>query len=224
MRLAKFLAQAGVSSRRKAEELILAGLVKIGGNIVKDVTTNVLASQNNITVKGQPVILEEKVYYLLNKPRGYICSVTDPHNDQTVIKLLPKEPRVVPVGRLDMDSSGLLLLTNDGDLTYQLTHPKFEVKKTYVATVNKKLDRKVVLMLKKGIYLSEGLAQADRVRILNDYALEIVIHQGWNRQIRRMLGELGYHVELLTRIAEGKLKLGNLASGQYKKLKLEGIL
>ena len=139
MRLAKFLAHTGIASRRKSEELIKAGRVKIADIVVDDVATNVLASQDDITVDDELVIIENKVYFLLNKPTGYISSLSDPHNDKLVIDLLPDKPRVVPVGRLDMDSSGLLLLTNDGELTYQLTHPKFEVKKTYIATVNNSL-------------------------------------------------------------------------------------
>ncbi|MFA6605214.1 MAG: pseudouridine synthase [Patescibacteria group bacterium] len=224
MRLAKFLAEAGIASRRKSEELIRTAQVKIAGQIVDNVATNVSLDQDDITVNGQKISLDKKVYFLLNKPKGYISSVSDPHNTKTAVSLLPKNPRVFPVGRLDMDSSGLLLLTNDGELTYRLTHPKFEIKKTYVATVNKKLDKNIVAILKQGIKLPEGLAKADKARILNDYQLEIVIHQGWNRQIRRMLGAEGLRVTELKRIAEGKLKLDDLASGEYKVLKLEDIL
>ena len=183
-----------------------------------------LSNQTDITVNNTKVALEPKVYYLLNKPTGYISSLKDPHNLKTVVSLVPKQPRVVPVGRLDMDSSGLLLLTNDGELIYQLTHPKFEVSKTYVATVNKELDKNIVAILKKGVQLPEGLAKADQVRILNEKQLEIVIHQGWNRQVRRMLGAEGLRVTELTRIAEGKLKLDDLPSGKYKELNKSAIL
>ncbi|MFA6466367.1 MAG: pseudouridine synthase [Patescibacteria group bacterium] len=224
IRLAKFLAEAGLASRRKSEELIRAGRVKIAGVVTDDVATNVLASQSDISVDNKKVILEEKVYYLLNKPEGYICSVSDPHNDKSVIDLVPKHPRVVPVGRLDKDSAGLLLLTNDGELIYQLTHPKFEISKTYVATVNQELDRGIVDILKKGVLLPEGLARADKIRILDKNKLEIVIHQGWNRQIRRMIGSEGLRVTELVRLAEGKLKLGDLASGNYRQLRREEIL
>lgn len=224
MRLAKFLAESGIASRRKSEEIIISGRVEIAGQVVDDVTTNVLPGQTDITVDNKKIILEEKVYYLLNKPVGYISSLKDPHNTKTVVSLVPKQPRVVPVGRLDMDSSGLLLLTNDGELTYQLTHPKFEVSKTYLATVNKELDKNIISVLKKGVQLSEGLAKADQVKILNEKQLEITIHQGWNRQIRRMLGEAGLRVTALVRIAEGKLKLDDLAIGKYKILKKEDIV
>jgi 23S rRNA pseudouridine2605 synthase len=216
IRLAKFLAEAGIASRRKSEELIKAGQVKIAGEVVDNVATNVLADQDNISVDNKKVIIEPKVYYLLNKPVGYISSLSDPHNDKLVVDLVPEKPRVVPVGRLDMDSSGLLLLTNDGELTHQLTHPKFEVSKTYIATVNNALDKSIISNLKKGVMLEEGLAKADKVKILDKNRLEIVIHQGWNRQIRRMLGAEGLRVTELVRIAEGKLKLDDLPSGEYK--------
>lgn len=224
IRLAKFLAEAGLASRRKSEELIRAGRVKIAGVVIDDVATNVLDSQVDISVDNKKVILEKKVYYLLNKPEGYICSVSDPHNDKSVIDLVPKHPRVVPVGRLDKDSAGLLLLSNDGELIYQLTHPKFEISKTYVATVNQELDRDIVNILKKGVQLPEGLARADKIRILDKNKLEIVIHQGWNRQIRRMIGSEGLRVIELVRIAEGKLKLNDLPSGSYRQLRREEIL
>jgi len=224
MRLAKFLAEAGIASRRKSEDIIRAGQVKIAGKIVDDVATNVLADQDNITINNKKVRINNKVYYLLNKPRGYISSVSDPHNTKTVISLLPKVPRVVPVGRLDMDSSGLLLLTNDGELTYKLTHPKFEVKKIYIVTLDKTVDKSIVTILKQGIELPEGLAKADQVKILDNNKLEIVIHQGWNRQIRRMLGAEGLRVTELERIAEGKLRLDDLPSGEYRELTLQDIL
>lgn len=224
VRLAKFLAEAGVASRRRAEELIKSGQVKIAGRIVDQVATEVSLGQKNITVANKPALIENKVYYLLNKPIGYVSSVSDPHNSQTVVDLVPKVPKVFPVGRLDKNSQGLLILTNDGDLAYRLTHPKFEVKKTYLVSVNKKLDKKIISLLKRGIKLEEGLAKADSVTVFGEKKLEIVIHQGFKRQIRRMLEELGYQVKSLTRIREGKLSLDNLASGQCRKLKLEDIL
>ncbi|MBU1203035.1 rRNA pseudouridine synthase [Patescibacteria group bacterium] len=223
IRLAKFLSQAGVASRRKAENLIKQGKVKIGLHIVKDLATSVPENSQDIFVNNKAVILEKKVYYLLNKPTGYVCSVSDPHNKKTVMSLVPKEPKVFPVGRLDKDSQGLILLTNDGDLAHQLTHPKFEVKKTYLVTVDKILTRDIESKLKKGISLEEGLAKVDKLKILSSKKLEIVIHQGWNRQIRRMLAKLGYKVIELSRISEANLKLGNLPIGKYKVLNKNDI-
>ncbi|MCD4760550.1 rRNA pseudouridine synthase [bacterium] len=224
IRLAKFLAEAGVASRRKAEELIKQGKVRIGNKIIKDVASNVDSDSEDVHVNNKKVSINKKVYYLLNKPVGYISSVSDPHNKQTVLDLVPKHPKVFPVGRLDKDSQGLLLLTNDGDLTYHLTHPKFKVAKTYVVKTDKKIEQDLAKILKKGIRLREGLAKADKVKIISPYKLEIVIHQGWKRQIRRMLENSGYQAVQLIRQSEGKLKLGNLATGKYQKLKLKDIL
>jgi len=224
VRLAKFLSAAGIASRRKAEELIKQGKIKINGQVVKDVATNVDLNDQSVEFNSRPVLIQEYVYYLLNKPVGYICSAKDPHNSKTVFSLLPDQPKVFSVGRLDKNSQGLLLLTNDGDLAYQLTHPKFEVSKTYLVKVSKKLDKRIVSALKQGVILDEGLAQADQVKIVGNYELSISIHQGWKRQIRRMLDALGYTVVNLTRITEGKLKLDNVPSGKYKILRKEDIL
>jgi len=224
VRLAKFLAEAGIASRRKSEELIKAGKVKIAGQVVTNVATNVLQNQTDISVDGKVLNIDKKVYYLVNKPLGYICSLSDPHNDKKVVDLVPKTPKVFPVGRLDKNSKGLVLLTNDGDLAYKLSHPKFKVKKTYLVSVNKELDKKIVSTLQRGVKLEEGLAKADRVKVLGRDKLEIIIHQGWKRQIRRMLTELGYNVLSLTRVSEGKLNLDNLDSGKYRELKLKDIL
>ena len=140
------------------------------------------------------------------------------------MQLVPETPRVVPVGRLDKNSQGLLLLTNDGDLTYKLTHPKFEVKKTYLVRTKQALDKSIIRLLKQGVNLEEGKACADQVKIVSRNKLEIIIHQGWKRQIRRMIQEVGYHVEELTRIQEGKLKLGDLKPGKYKILNKSDIV
>lgn len=224
IRLAKFLAEAGVASRRKAEEIIKQGRVTIAGKVVKDVATTVSDTSSNIKVDNKSLNKEKKVYYLLNKPVGYVCSVRDPHNKQTVVSLVPKSPKVVPVGRLDKNSQGLLLLTNDGELAYELTHPKFEVKKVYQVTVNKELSKDIVnILVKQGVKLEEGLAKADKVKIVGPKELEIVIHQGWKRQIRRMLTKAGYSTVKLVRVAEGKLKLGNLEAGKYKILSKSDI-
>lgn len=224
VRLAKFLAEAGIASRRKSEELIKAGHVKIAGQVVTNVATNVFQNQKDISVDGKNLNIDKKVYYLVNKPIGYICSLSDPHNDKKVVDLVPNTPKVFPVGRLDKNSKGLVLLTNDGDLAYKLSHPKFKVQKTYLVSVSKELDKKIVSKLTHGVKLEEGLAKADRVKILGKDKLEIIIHQGWKRQIRRMLKELGYNVLSLTRVSEGKLNLDNLDSGKYRELKLKDIL
>lgn len=224
IRIAKFLAEAGVASRRGAEELIKQAKVSVNHKIITNLATKVDINSDNISVNNKLIKPDKKIYYLLNKPVGYICSVKDPHNSKTVLQLVPDQPKVVPVGRLDKNSQGLLLLTNDGDLHYKLTHPKFEVKKTYLVKVNKDLDKKIINLLKQGVKLEEGKACADKVKLVSKNTLEIIIHQGWKRQIRRMMQELGYHVTELTRIQEGKLKLNNLKIGKYKILNKSDIV
>ncbi len=222
-RLAKVIANRGLASRRQAEVLISSGKVKVNGVIVREVVTLVDAN-DEVMVAGQKAEVVKKVYYLLNKPTGYICSKSDPHNPKNVMSLVPKTPAVYPVGRLDKDSQGLLLLTNDGDLTFKLTHPKFNLHKTYLVFVDKDLDSKIVAKLKNGVRLDEGLAKADKVVFKNQRSLEIVLHQGWNRQIRRMLETLGFKVVSLTRISEGKLSLKNLPLGKFKQINKTDIV
>lgn len=224
VRIAKFLADCGIASRRKAEELILSGKVKIDDNIIKDVSINVDIDSNNIKVNDKLIKKEDKEYYILNKPKGYICSVSDPHNSKTVISLIKSNKKIVPVGRLDKDSQGLLLLTNDGDLVYKLTHPKFEVKKTYLVELDKNIEIDLINKLKKGVLLDEGLAKVDKIKKESNKKLLITIHQGWKRQIRRMLGHLGYGVINLTRVSEGKINLKDLPLGKFKKIKKSDIL
>ena len=222
-RLAKYLSAHGIASRRKAEELILSGKIKVNNKIITEVATKV-CGQDEVKFNDKIVGSVGKVYYLLNKPVGYICSVSDPHNDKNVLALVPKFPAVYPVGRLDKNSQGLLLLTNDGDLTYKLTHPKFKVSKKYLVRVDKILSDNVVKKLKNGIKLEEGLAKADQVKIKSKFELEIVLHQGWKRQIRRMLEVLGFEVKELTRLGEGKLNLDNLEIGKYKIINKKDII
>jgi 23S rRNA pseudouridine2605 synthase len=224
IRIARFLANCGIASRRQAEEIVSQGRVRIGDEIVTNLASKVDKSARNVYVDNKQVVADKKVYYLLNKPKGYICSVKDPHNKNTVLSLVPSRPRVVPVGRLDKDSQGLLLLTNDGNLAYQLTHPKFEVQKNYLVKLNKDISKDLIAALKQGIKLEEGLAKADKVKKISNKEIEITIHQGWKRQIRRMISERNYKVVELTRIGEGKLKLDNLVLGEYKVLNKSDIV
>ncbi|MFA5126398.1 MAG: pseudouridine synthase [Patescibacteria group bacterium] len=223
IRLSRFLSDSGSASRRQADKLIKAGQVTVNGVKVMSLGTKINPRLVKVSCRGKLVRSATKVYYLLNKPVGYICSVRDPHNPKTVLTLVPPQPKVWPVGRLDMDSSGLLLLTNDGDLTFQLTHPKFSVVKTYLVKVDKQVRSTDLIKLKQGIRLTEGLAKADQVSIQGQKALSLSIHQGWKRQIRRMLAGLGYNVVSLTRVQEGNLSLGNLAVGKYKILQRKDI-
>ncbi len=224
IRIAKYLANCGIASRRKSEDLILKGKVRIDKEIIKDLSTKVNEDSSNIYVDDKKVKVENKEYYLLNKPKGYICSLSDPYNDKTVTSLIKTKVKIFPVGRLDKDSQGLLLLTNDGDLTYKLTHPKFEVKKTYLVELDYEIERRDIEELKEGIELDEGIAKVDSIKLRGKKEVIITIHQGWKRQIRRMFDELDYRVVELTRISEGKLKLGDLKVGKYKKVKKSDII
>lgn len=224
IRLASFLAKCGVASRRKAEELIRAGRVQVAGQVVTDVATKVPSDSGDIVYGGRRLQLDNKVYYLLNKPRGYTCTVKDKHNPQTVLTLVPGQPKVFPVGRLDKDSQGLLLLTNDGELAYELTHPKFMVTKTYVVRIDRPFDENMKQEMLRGMRFPEGLARADKVENKGNGYIIIVLHQGYKRQIRRMLDKLGCNVLTLIRQAEGGLDLGNLPLGKYRVLKKSEIV
>lgn len=224
-RLQKIIAAAGICSRRKAEELILSGKVKVNGVVVN--TLGVKASTNDeITVNGQKLKREEKVYYILNKPKNVITSVTDDKDRETVIDIVKSDYRIYPVGRLDYDSSGLLLLTNDGELTNQLLHPKFEIEKTYEVTINGLIKEDEIKTLRKGVVLDDGY-KTDYARIYLQNQNEnkktshliVIIHEGRNRQIRKMFETLNYEVIRLNRIKEGPLELGNMRPGEYRKLK-----
>lgn len=223
-RLAKYLSQAGIASRRKSELLVLAGQVKVNGVVEKNVATTVDPSTDIVEVNGHKIAAENKVYYLLNKPVGYICSLFDTHNQHKVTDLVPAREKIWPVGRLDKDSCGLLILTNDGELTNQLTHPRYESQKTYRVTLSKKINTQDVKILRSGVELEEGLAQADSIKLLDEQTLEITLHQGWKRQIRRMIAEIGNRVVKLERIKEGKLVLGDLMPGEYRQITKNDII
>jgi pseudouridine synthase len=214
-RLQKILSRYGVASRRKAEELILNNKVKVNGKISKlgdkadIVKDKVFVNNKELKVK------ENFVYYILNKPKGYICSVEDRHSKKLITDLVSKEPKVWPVGRLDKDTTGLIILTNDGDLTNKLTHPSFKHEKEYVVEVNKPITPDFLQKMQKGIKLEEGNARADKIKKISDKRFNLILHQGWKRQIRRMCKELNYSVLELKRIRIGKIKLGVLKIGKY---------
>lgn len=223
MRLAKYLALAGVASRRQAEELIKDGQIQVNGSVHTDLPRQIDELNDQVFFKGRAVKIEDKVYYLVNKPVGYISSRQQKGRSPLVTSLVPPQPAVYPVGRLDKDSGGLIILTNDGDLTYRLTHPKFEISKQYLVTVDKDLRVGDLEALKKGMRLEEGLAKVDSYKLINNRKVTVTIHQGWNRQLRRMFEKLEYRVISLTRIAEGPLQLGSLAPGKYRQLSLKEI-
>ncbi|NMC51745.1 rRNA pseudouridine synthase [Candidatus Kuenenbacteria bacterium] len=217
--LTQFISNSGLCSRRQAEELIRRGEVRVNGRLAV-LGLKIDPQKDKIEANGQLIKpAEKKVYYLVNKPIGYTCTVKDIHAEKKVIDLVPPFPRVWPVGRLDRDSRGLIILTNDGDLTYKLTHPKFEHPKEYLVTLNKPITPELLLKLKQGVKLEEGLAKVDSMKQVSPTKLSITIHQGWKRQIRRMVEAGGYKVVDLVRVRIGKIKLGELKEGKYKELK-----
>ena len=223
-RLQKVLAHAGVASRRKAEELILQGKVKVNGKVITELGTKVSAS-DTVEVEGVKLEKEQKVYYLLYKPRGVISAVTDDKGRKTVTDLLPHvTERLYPVGRLDYETSGLLLLTNDGDFSYALTHPKFKVDKTYVARVKGIPLKEQLRPLERGIVLEDGKTAPAKVKLLsgerktNKAIVEITIHEGRNRQVRRMFEAIGFPVQKLKRERFGFLTLHGLNAGEWREL------
>lgn len=223
-RLQKVLAHAGIVSRRKAEGLIQAGRVRVNGQVVTGLGTRVDPERDVIQVDGRRVQLAEpKVYILLNKPPGYVTTVRDPHGRSTVLDLVQVQARVYPVGRLDFESEGLLLLTNDGELANRLTHPRFEHQREYRVLVEGRVTRAEVARLAQGIeFKEEGVlaraeAQIERVEHGATW-LRVILREGRKRQIRRMLEAIGHPVRRLIRIRMGPLELGSLPVGKWREL------
>lgn len=222
-RLQKVLAASGVASRRRAEEIIRQGRVTVNGRVVVEMGFRVDPERDDVCVDGQKLTPERLAYILLHKPRGYVCTARDPQGRPTVLDLVRDAgARVYPVGRLDYDSSGLLLLTNDGPLSFALTHPRHRVEKTYRVRVAGRLSAATFDRLRQGVRLSDGMTAPARVRELSrvgdDSWLEIVLCEGRNRQVRRMLAAVGHQVKELVRVRVGDLTLGNLPPGAFRHL------
>jgi 23S rRNA pseudouridine2605 synthase len=222
-RLQKVLAASGVASRRKAEQLILDGRVRVNGELVSVLGVKVDPSIDRITVDGRPVEMEKKVYCLLYKPSGVITTVSDPQGRKTVIDLLNNiRERVFPVGRLDSDTSGVLLLTNDGELAHALLHPRHQIEKVYRAVVEGAVTRETVRQLATGVVLEDGITFPAKVRVVsrgkNQTVLELSIHEGRNRQVRRMCAAVGHPVIRLERIRFAGLTVEGLRPGQWRRL------
>ena len=220
MRLAKHLAHAGVASRRAAERLIFDGRVTVGGRVVRDPARDVDGSEA-IALDGRPVgaAQHERAVYILNKPAGVVSTSRDTHGRRTVVDLVEADRRLYPVGRLDADTTGLILLTDDGELAHRLTHPSFEVPKTYRAVVRNAPVREPALRkLREGVELDDGRTSPAKVRKISSGEVELTIHEGRKRQVRRMLEEVGHRVERLERVAFGPLRLGNLPAGGHRRL------
>jgi pseudouridine synthase len=221
--LSKLVAAAGVSSRRKAADLIRAGRVRVDGQVVLHPGAEVDPDVARVEVDGAPISVRPAQYIMLNKPRGPISTVVDQRGRATVLDLLPKgEDRLYPAGRLDADTEGLLLITNDGDLTYRLTHPRFAVPKVYEAEVEDRLSGDDVDRLARGMMLSEGHTGRTEVTILREERerslVEITVHAGRKRMVRRMFDAVGHRVMRLRRTRIGPLSLGGLKPGQWRAL------
>jgi 23S rRNA pseudouridine2605 synthase len=219
VRLAKFLAHGGVASRRKAEEIIGKGLVTVDGEVVTDPARDV-GEGDDVRVNGEPVAAETREVWAVNKPVGVVSTAREPGSRRPVVDLVETEARLYPVGRLDADSSGLLLLTNDGELANRLTHPRYEVPKTYRATLaGPALTDRALKALREGVELEDGRTAPTRVRQPAPGILEITLREGRKRQVRRMAEAVGHRVVELERVAFGPLGLRGLESGQSRRLK-----
>ena len=226
IRLQKFLANSGVASRRKCEELILDGKVSVNGQIVKELGTKVNPAVDKVEYCGKPVFSSNKfVYILLNKPIGYVTTAKDQFDRDSVLDLVKVKERVVPVGRLDMYTSGALILTNDGDFVYKVTHPKHEITKTYTVTVRGIIENDAVEKLRNGVEIEDYKTRPAKVKILktdeekNISRLEITIHEGKNRQVRKMCEAVGSKVVALHRSKIGDIGVKDLKLGTWRYLK-----
>jgi pseudouridine synthase len=234
-RLQKVLAHAGVASRRKCEKLILQGRVRVNGQVVTQLGTKVDPGQDTIEVDGQPITLEDKVYILLHKPRGYLSDTQDFRGRLSALGLVPAGKRLYPAGRLDAESEGLLLLTNDGELAHRLTHPRYEHQKEYLALVVGRPTEATLRRMRKGVKRDGETLRADAVQRLGRLGpqaqihgwkeaprgivwLRITLHMGKKRHIRRMCAALGYSVRRLIRVRIGPLELGDLLVGEWRYL------
>lgn len=218
-RLQKLLAAAGVASRRAAEELIRAGRVTVNGRVAR-LGDRADPRRDEVRMDGRRLpVPEPPVYYLLNKPRGYLCTVRDPLGRKTVLDLVPTDrARLFPVGRLDRDTEGLLLLTNDGDLAHALTHPRHRVVKVYLARVEGTPRPEALDRLRRGVHLAEGRTAPAQVRLVKPSVVRLALRQGRKRQVRRMLEAVGHRVLHLRRIQLGPLRLGKLPVGAFRRL------
>jgi 23S rRNA pseudouridine2605 synthase len=218
VRLAKYLAHSGVASRRRAEELVAAGRVRVGGEVVRDPARDV-EHESGVEVDGRPVSPEPREVWLLNKPAGVTSTAREPGRRRAVTDLIDSPRRLYPVGRLDADSTGLILLTNDGELANRLTHPRYEVPRTYRARLRRPPSDGDLRRLRQGVELDDGPTAPARVRRISPRVIELTIREGRNRQVRRMVEAVGNEVVELRRTAFGPLRLGELREGEARRLR-----
>lgn len=218
IRLNKYIAMCGVSSRRKADELIVNGKIKVNDKVISELGFLVDGTEE-ILYEGKKIKLEEnKKYYMLNKPKGYVTTAKEQFNRKSVLDLINSNERIYPVGRLDMYSEGLLLLTNDGEFTNRITHPKKHIAKTYRVILNKNITEEMIKKLENGVDIGGYITSKAKVNKLKDREIEITIYEGKNRQIRKMCEAIGNIVINLKRVSIGNLKLGKLETGKYIEL------
>lgn len=223
-RLQKYLAECGVASRRKAEELILSGKIKVNGEVVTELGTKVNPSRDKVMYNNKLVKLEKnKVYILLNKPSGYISAAKDQFENPSILHLVKDiNVRLYPVGRLDKDTTGAIILTNDGDFSYKLTHPKHEISKTYIAEVEGIPTAEEMRTFAKGVYIDGKKTYPAKIRIVKEIKknsiVEIVIHEGRNRQVKKMCEAIGHKVTTLHRQAIGRISIDGVKEGKYRHL------
>lgn len=222
IRLNKYLALAGIGSRRSNDELIRSGVVKVNGRVVQELGIRVDPRRDRVTVRGTPVFLSEKqVYIVFNKPKDTITTVSDERGRMTVMDYVKVKERVYPVGRLDRNTTGVLLLTNDGELAHALTHPRYEIEKVYHVRLDRGITDDDLRHLKEGVRLEDGIAKPTAVQTIpktKRTELLIALHEGRNREVRRMLEELGYEVKRLERISFAGITTEGLARGKWRKL------
>lgn len=223
-RLSKTLSAAGIASRRKCEELIFKGDVTVNGAVVKEPQHLVDPTVDKIAVKGEQIwVNETKVYYILNKPKGYVCSHNDMLHKYKVIDLLPKKYRLFTVGRLDKDTTGLLIVTNDGQLSHRIIHPSFEVQKEYLVKTNYEVSCKELTTISLGVNIDGQHVKPLKVSKVRKNTLKITVNEGKKHEVRKLVMQSGLEVKELTRIRIGNLHLGNLPIGEYKKVTLKEL-
>ena len=222
-RLLKVLSRVGFGSRRVCEALILEGKVKVNGQEAQ-LGCRVEIETDLVTVDGAPIgVRPDVVYYLLNKPAGVVTTADDPQGRPTVVEIVPSDPRVFPVGRLDSDTEGLLILTNNGELTHRLTHPSFGVEKEYVAVVEGNPSRSSLRLLREGVDLEDGKTSPAKVALIEEGTIRLTIHEGRNRQVRRMCSTVGHQVKRLIRTRIGPLSDRSLSPGEWRELTMTEI-
>jgi 23S rRNA pseudouridine2605 synthase len=218
IKISKYLSQAGIASRREGEALVKQGLVSVNGKKIANPAVRIDPEKDKVAYRGKILAIENKVYYLLNKPLGYTCTAQDPHAKKLIVALVPKEPKVWPVGRLDKMTSGLIVMTNDGDLTLKLTHPRYEMEKEYELSANHSLSAAEIKSIQKGVSLEDGFIRPDRFEQIGPNRYRITIHSGKKRVVRRIIEKVGKSVAKLKRIRAASLVLGDLPDGKWRHL------